>query len=78
MSVGLANRHTFPSNRSMIADSFALQDLPMQYEHLLKELVIGDVKLKQACETVSKLWTSFTAWGEERDIYLQDDALNEI
>jgi kanamycin nucleotidyltransferase len=78
MSVGLANRHKFPSNKSMVEDSFLLKNFPSQYETLMKELILHPVTLPHACEIVSKLWTSFAAWGEKQGIDLHDDSLKEI
>lgn len=78
LTVGLANRFKYPSNKTMIEDSFHLESLPKLYQQNMSQLFLGE-GLKEIKTAVSSLWESFLEWSnEELKIDLNDDQLIQI
>ncbi|MFD1019278.1 kanamycin nucleotidyltransferase C-terminal domain-containing protein [Thalassobacillus hwangdonensis] len=73
ITVGLANRHQFPSAKRMVIESTQLADTPQDYGQLIGELYEGD-----ATQATEKLWRAFTKWAEQKEITVKDDALHSI
>ncbi|MFC5772928.1 kanamycin nucleotidyltransferase C-terminal domain-containing protein [Ectobacillus antri] len=73
MSVGLANRHQYPSNKTMLHDSFRLPDVPVRYEELLRKLLC-----EETAEAAGELWFACKEWGQLHGIDMHDEQLRGL
>ncbi|QTM98262.1 hypothetical protein ERJ70_02380 [Sediminibacillus dalangtanensis] len=78
LTVGLANRVKYKSNKSMVEESFALKNTPSNYEKNIRNLFLNE-NLFDIKNAVSVLWPSFVKWvSSEFEIDLSDDNLSFV
>ncbi len=75
ITVGLANKVRYKSNKFMMEDSFQLKLLPPNYEQTIRKLFEND-NFDEVKKNTSLIWTAFIEWSSaEFNIDLHDDGL---
>lgn len=77
ITVGLVNKINYVSNKSMIEDSYMMDNTPKNYEQNIRDL-FENKELKTIKSIVSILWNSFDKWICQLGIELNDDSLHKI
>ncbi|WP_173915930.1 kanamycin nucleotidyltransferase C-terminal domain-containing protein [Halobacillus sp. Marseille-Q1614] len=78
LTVGLANRYKYKSNKNMVEESFVLNNIPENYELNIRSLFLN-AQLNDIQSAVSNLWVTFDNWAyQEFGINLNDDKLQYI
>ncbi|SDJ14779.1 kanamycin nucleotidyltransferase C-terminal domain-containing protein [Salimicrobium halophilum] len=78
LAVGLANRVKYRSNKTMVEDSFALENTPENYEQHVRSLFLN-TDIDDIQNAVSDLWMTFDNWiQQEVGMNLNDDHLRYI
>lgn len=78
LTIGLANRYKYKSNKDMVEESFVLNNIPENYEQNIRSMFLN-ADLDDIQNAVSNLWVTFDSWAhQEFGINLNDDNLQHI